>query len=141
MTLISLIGETNAVEGFEFVYVGPTPDCKNCKVKNACMNLEEGQRYMVLRRREVEHPCKLHDKVCVVEVERIPFDIAVDGRHAEKDTIITVETSTCLRMDCENHSICCPTFFSPGKYRVIGVGDGLVCHLGNDLKAVSVERA
>ena len=140
MTLITLISETNADEGFEFIYAGPTPDCKNCKVKNACMNLDEGQRYRVLRRREVVHPCKLHDDVCVVEVERIPFDLSVEARSSEEDTIITREENRCERVDCGNHTICRPRFFAPGRYRVLTVGEALECPKGLELKRVSVEK-
>ena len=141
MALVTLIGRLNASEGYEFVYSGPTPECKNCKIKNACMNLDEGQRYRVTGVRDVEHKCKLHDDVLVVEVERRPFDLSVDVRNAEADTIVTREENACERIDCDDHPICHPRFFVPGKYRVLTVGDALECPKGFELKRVSVEKA
>ncbi|HID74039.1 MAG TPA: UPF0179 family protein [Thermoplasmata archaeon] len=136
MTLVTLVGETNAREGFEFIYVGPTPDCRNCKIKNACINLERGVRYRITRIRDVVHDCKLHDRVRVVEVEPAPVDMAVESRLAVENTIITVEERRCLHLGCEHHPICVPNFFHPGRYRVVEAGDALTCHRGLDLKAV-----
>jgi len=138
---VTLIGRRNASAGYEFIYSGPTPDCKNCKIKNACMNLDVGQRYRITAIRDVEHQCKLHDDVCVVEVERIPFDLGFEARSSEEDTIITREENRCERVDCDNHTICRPRFFTPGRYRVLTVGEALECPKGLELKRVSVEKA
>jgi len=141
MALVTLVSSNLAREGYEFIYTGPTPECKTCKIKNACMSLEPGQRYRIARTRDISHDCKLHENVVVVEVDKVPSRTAVESRHASENTIITLEERRCRNIGCEHHPFCSHAFFIPGKYRVIEVGEGLRCHRGMDLKAVLVERA
>src|SRR6266699_826239 len=50
---ITLVGERQADVGHEFVYRGPQPECRPCKVRAACLNQEVGRRYRITRVRDV----------------------------------------------------------------------------------------
>lgn len=41
-TKITLIGSRLAREGLEFIFKGEMPECKKCRLKNTCLNLEPG---------------------------------------------------------------------------------------------------
>ncbi|KUE74367.1 hypothetical protein AUQ37_04495 [Candidatus Methanomethylophilus sp. 1R26] len=47
MILLTLIGKERAEAGRRFVYIGPEPECSECKVRDICLNLEKGSEYMV----------------------------------------------------------------------------------------------
>ena len=57
MTLITLIGEEMAREGAEFYFLGPLTECKDCRLKGVCFNLEQGSRYRVSEVRDA-HLCR-----------------------------------------------------------------------------------
>jgi uncharacterized protein (UPF0179 family) len=46
-TQITLIGTKLASIGLEFTFVGPTPECETCKLRNTCINLEPSRRYRI----------------------------------------------------------------------------------------------
>src|SRR5437867_12331180 len=78
---ITLVGERQADVGHEFVYRGPQPECKPCKVRSACLNQDLGRRYRITRVRDVSHPCLLNEeRARVVEVEPIAPDCSASAR-------------------------------------------------------------
>jgi len=82
--VITLVGEKLAKPGVEFIYYGPADPCKSCRLARVCVgNLEPGRRYKVVRVRNIEHSCPLHEgKVRVVEVVEPAIDVAVEPRIA-----------------------------------------------------------
>src|SRR5213592_2299285 len=80
---ITLVGEGQAQVGHEFVYRGPQPECRPCKVRAACLNQALGQRYRIKRVRDVTHPCLLNEeRARVVEVELAPPEASLPSRAA-----------------------------------------------------------
>jgi len=55
MVAITLVGEKQAREGQMFVFVGPLTECRDCKLKTVCFNLEEGRTYVIKSVRTVHH--------------------------------------------------------------------------------------
>ena len=51
MVLVTLIGKKLAKVGNEFVYLGITQKCRNCRLKTVCSNLQEGRTYKIERGR------------------------------------------------------------------------------------------
>lgn len=84
-TKITLIGSRLAREGLEFIFKGEMPECKKCRLKNTCLNLEPGRRYKVVRIKSQDiHECFLHDSggVLAVDVSRAPITTSVESRKA-----------------------------------------------------------
>ena len=69
-TQIMLIGTKLASICLVFTFVGPTPECETCKLRNTCINLEPSRRYRILGTRgELVHDCPIHEAgVRAVEV-------------------------------------------------------------------------
>ena len=58
MALITLLSEPQAKVGGEFYFMGPLTDCKDCRLKGVCFNLEPGSRYRVVEVRSQRHACE-----------------------------------------------------------------------------------
>ncbi|PJB22268.1 MAG: hypothetical protein CO114_00925, partial [Euryarchaeota archaeon CG_4_9_14_3_um_filter_38_12] len=72
MVLVTLVGEKIAKKDNEFIYIGSLPECRGCKLKTVCFNLDEGRRYKITNIRDIHHDCKIHEGgVRIVEVEKI----------------------------------------------------------------------
>jgi uncharacterized protein (UPF0179 family) len=109
MVLVTLIGERQVKEGNEFVYSGPLSECKDCRLKGVCFNLEEGKRYRISSVRRLHHNCRVHeDGVRVVEVEVVPVDAAVNIKTAVEGSTITLDFPECGEISCEHYRLCHP---------------------------------
>ncbi len=139
--MVTLVGERQVKEGNEFIYLGSLTDCKDCKLKGVCFNLEEGRKYRIKGVRGVRHECKIHEGgVRVVEVERAPLTVATNGKSAIEGSVITFEVPNCNETMCETYRLCHPIAFKNGiKAKIIGVGRDLACSRGYGLKEVIVE--
>ncbi len=100
--VITLVGEKLAKPGLEFIYEGPAEPCKTCRLARVCVgNLEPGRRYRIVRVRNIEHSCPLHEgKVRVVEVVEPPVEVLVDPRTAIVGSKITLKF-----VDCDDPSM------------------------------------
>ena len=78
MALITLLSEPQAKVGGEFYFMGPLTDCKDCRLKGVCFNLEPGSRYRVVEVRSQRHACEeCEGEVVAVEVEKVSTPGAV----------------------------------------------------------------
>jgi hypothetical protein len=95
-----------AKKGLEFTYLGPSSECKNCKLKTACFNLKKGRNYRIDGIREKRHSCNLHDGgVRVVEVEEMPI-IAFIDKDSKEGRKVRIDTMECRHLDCEYYDTC-----------------------------------
>lgn len=140
MAQITLVGERQAIEGHEFVYRGPQPECRECRVKAVCLNQEVGRRYRITRVREVSHPCLLNEeRARVVEVEPAPPPCSLPVRVAVEGAIIGYEPLVCANAACPNYALCHPLGIGPGqRIRIQDVGGELACPLGYTIVPVRV---
>ncbi len=143
MVHITLVGERQASVGHEFVYRGPQPECRACKVKSACLNQELGRRYRVTRARDVSHPCLLNEeRARVVEVEPAPPECSLPVRASIEGTLVTYEGLVCANAACPNYRLCHPVGIERrARLRILNVGPELDCPLGYEIASVRVAYA
>jgi uncharacterized protein (UPF0179 family) len=132
---ITLVGERQSAEGHEFVYRGPQPECRECRVKVACLNQEAGRRYRITHVREVSHPCLLNEeRARVVEVEAAPPECSVPVRAGIEGAIVGYEPLVCANAACPNYRLCHPIGIEAGqRLRIQDVGRELDCPLGYEI--------
>lgn len=143
MAQVTLVGERQAAAGHDFVYRGPQPECRECRVKAACLNQDVGRRYRILRVREVAHPCLLNEeRARVVEVEAAPPECSVPARANLEGSVVTYARIACAHAACPNFRSCHPIGIEPGtRLRVVAPGRDLACPLGYELASAVVAYA
>lgn len=139
--LVTLVGDKQVKEGNEFIYVGPLTDCKDCRLKAVCFNLDAGRKYKIKSLRGVRHDCKIHEEgVQVVEVEAVPMTIALNGKSAIEGSTVTYEFPKCDDVSCETYRLCRPIAMGKGgRAKILRVGKDLKCPRGYELKKVTIE--
>lgn len=132
MVHVTLVGDRQAATGREFVYAGPQPECRPCRVKAACLNQEVGRRYRILRIRDVVHPCLLNEEGArVVEVDPSPPECSLPVRSAVEGALATYEPLVCANAACANYRLCHPVGIPPGvRLKIVAIGAELDCPLG-----------
>jgi uncharacterized protein (UPF0179 family) len=140
MVSITLVSIPQAKEGEKFYYLGPQPECEDCKLKKVCVNLEEGSMYEITSVREQVHDCVLNeDKVRVVEVNKTPSLSAVPKKSAIVGGIITFKVPECMMLDCIHYRTCHPPSQRDGrKYTVISIDGSAECPIYDDLVQVKL---
>ena len=141
MVVITLIGEHLAKEGDEFVYRGPLTECRDCKLKGVCFNLDTGGLYRIKAVRSVKHLCRIHEEgVRVVEVQKLQQKCALPQKYALEGSTITYEEVKCKSPGCENYRICHPMGLEKNmKFRIHSIDDAIKCPEGHRLVAVTLE--
>ncbi len=139
--MITLIGKSLAQEGVEFQYLGPLQDCRGCKLKNVCFNLEEGKWYRITKVRDKEHDCKVYNdgKVVTVEVEEIPVELVIAAKNVVEGETITFKPANCKEYGCEFYELCNPRGLREGtKIKVEKIEGKVSCPKKKDLTKVLV---
>jgi len=129
--------------GREFIYGGPQPECRPCKVKAACLNQEKGRRYRILKAREVVHPCLLNGTTArVVEVEPVAPDCSLPVRSAMEGSVVTYDGLVCSNAACRHFRLCHPVGIARGtRLKVLGSGPEMDCPLGYEIVTARVAYA
>jgi uncharacterized protein (UPF0179 family) len=133
--MITVIGERQAKVGGRFIYLGPLTECKECKLKGVCFNLDAGVLYRIVEVRDVKHDCKVHEEgVRVVKVEKERMEGAVSKKGALEGTIITWEVIKCDHLSCEHYRLCHPPGVEKGhKAKIAKIVGDLACPEGKRL--------
>jgi uncharacterized protein (UPF0179 family) len=141
MVIITLIGERQAKQGYRFIYKGPLTDCRDCRLKAVCFNLDAGGEYRIKELRDVHHDCRIHeDGVRVVEVEKMPVDCAIQQKMAIDGSTITYDEVRCNNMGCRHYRLCHPhALVRNSKYRVAKVLGDVKCPEGHRLIRVELQ--
>ncbi|WP_094226900.1 UPF0179 family protein [Methanolobus psychrotolerans] len=115
-TTITLIGSRLAKEGGDFIFMGESRECKKCKLRRTCMNLEPGRKYRVAKLRgDTVHECFIHDGgVLTVEVESAPVVAAIDSRKAVEGSKVSYESPKCQDFDDSVYDILYPEGLKDG---------------------------
>jgi uncharacterized protein (UPF0179 family) len=136
--VVTLVGETQAKVGYTFFFRGPISECRDCKRKTVCFNLEEGTLYEIVGVRDKHHDCNIHEGgVRVVELRKAPIETTVDSNYAIEGSMVIVEKEECLNIGCKHHRVCFT--LDPKinrKYKVANVKSDLKCPDGRNLKLV-----
>ncbi len=141
MPEITLLSKFQAEPGFEFVYLGGAAVCRACPYRQACLTLDPGRKYRVVRVRPVEHPCALQEVPAnVVEVAPVTRTVVVDARGAIPGSSVEVGRYDCRRLDCPNWSICAgPSLPPKQRFRIEKVRpEPAECRIGRTLKMAEV---
>ncbi len=145
MSRVTLIGDRIARPGSTFVFMGPQPECRECKLKSACLQLDKGGLYEIVKSRDIHHEggCRYHeDGVRVVEVQAALLLASVKTMLAIKGSIVEYTNLICSNHECENFYRCHPNGLERSmKVRIVDISNTLTCPLGYDLTEVQVERA
>ena len=140
MANVTLIGEKQAKKGNTFFYLGPLSECRDCKVKTVCFNLEEGRLYKIKELRTMHHDCKIHEGgVRAVEYEVMPIEYAISTDAAIEKARITVDSpeTICFNRGCDHFIKCYPAGVKPGsQYEIKSVKSNITCSEGKKLKEV-----
>ncbi|MCK4455801.1 MAG: UPF0179 family protein, partial [Thermoplasmata archaeon] len=117
---------------------GPLSECKDCRLKGVCFNLEEGKRYRISSVRRLHHSCRVHeDGVRVVEVEAVPVDAVVSVKSAVEGSTVTLEFPKCGEIGCEHYRLCHPLGLKDRqKATIIEVKEKVKCPRKRPLKWV-----
>jgi uncharacterized protein (UPF0179 family) len=141
MALITLISENCAKKDYEFTYIGPLNNCRNCKLKNVCFNLKQYNRYKVLKVRGKKHFCNIHEgPAVVVEVEQLPIITSIDKKYTKGSTTI-LDSNKCDQYKCDHFEICSNKAIKKDtKYKIINILEHVECLQNNDLQKVELEE-
>jgi uncharacterized protein (UPF0179 family) len=145
--IVTLVGATLANVGDEFIFLGASEKCEECRLKKSCTNLEVGRRYRIERvRNEIKHDCYIHEGgVRVVEVIEPPVKVAIEAKLALKGAKIVFDSVDCEETDYELFDLCHPLGLKEGDrctiLDVIGdVPSENKILKGQGLKLVEVKR-
>ena len=88
---ITVIGTRLAKPGESFFFMDEKEECKKCKIRGTCLNLESGRKYRVVSVRNTPRlNCALHDGgVLPIVVENAPTEAYIDSKKAVAGTKIT----------------------------------------------------
>ena len=142
MANVTLIGIKQAKKGNKFLFRGPVGECRDCKVKLACNNLEEGRSYEITVIRSMKHECKVHEEgtVKAVEYNLLPLMAGIDSSKAQKGSMITFTFEECFAPGCEHYHTCHDPGLKIGtQYKIAAVGRKLNCLIGRSLNEVNLE--
>lgn len=141
MVHVTLVGERQAKVGQVFIFNGPLLECRECKYKQVCFNLEQGKRYKVTRIRDAKHGCKIHEGgVMAVEVEIVPFEAGVKSRIAIEGSIVPLDEKGCRRIGCDHYRTCHPLGKKIGdKFKILKIFGILDCPEGLRITRVVLE--
>lgn len=139
MANVTLVGEKYAKKDNLFIYRGPLSDCRECKVKTVCFNLEVGRKYIIKEVRQMHHTCKIHEGgVRAVEYEKMPINYALNSDGAIEKARITInDRDDCPNRGCENYKLCFPIGLKTGsQYEIREIKDNVTCSEDKKLKTV-----
>ena len=108
--MITLIGKDLAKKGQEFVFLGSTDDCDDCRFKSSCVeSLEINRKYIVKDVKDSELNCPIHDggKVVPVDVELAPIQLLTSSKNIFEGSTFTYELPDCEEK-CDFHDLCFP---------------------------------
>lgn len=142
MAFVTLVGERLAKVGETFLFVRALEECKDCRLRNVCFNLEEGFRYEIVNVRDTRHECKIYEEgVRAVEIKKKAIPAAINVNNAFEGSVISIN-SVCPRKGCEYYSLCNPYKLSPKiKLKVTKVirDRKISCPEGKELVEVELE--
>lgn len=143
MKQVTLIGDKIAKVDATFVFLGAEPECRECRLKSACLQLDKGRKYRVVAVREIHHEdgCRYHENgVRVVEVEAAPVSASLRKAVAIEGSIVEYSRPICSNYECENYDLCHPLGLQgPARVKVQRTSETLSCPLDYNLVRADVE--
>jgi len=123
-----------------FVSTGLLPTCNECWLKEKCGILKKGWIYEVKAIvGKIEHPCKLHGKVIMAELEELGISLVVPTKLAMEGITVEYSPLACDKRDCPLWSECTGRKHRLGrrvKVKIVGVIEKVECPKGISLYKV-----
>ena len=122
---ITVAGERFAKPGEEFFFVGEMPECRKCRFRGTCLNLEPGRKYRIESVREGHlMECALHDGgVLAVHVTPAPIKALVDPKKAVAGSTVVYEP-VAASVSEEDEKYLAPEGLVKGdRCRIVDIGD------------------
>ncbi|MCL2862720.1 MAG: UPF0179 family protein [Methanimicrococcus sp.] len=90
---ITVIGKRLAKPGETFIFLEEQAECKKCKIRGTCLNLDPGRKYEIVAvRNSTLLSCELHDGgVLAVSVKNAPIEAYVDSKRAVEGAKISFD--------------------------------------------------
>jgi uncharacterized protein (UPF0179 family) len=143
MPNVTLIGEKQAKAGREFFYIGSLTECRDCKVKTVCFNLESGRMYRIKEVRPTpQHECKIHEgRARAIEYEKVPLKRTAPTEVVEASPAeYEYDGGGCKQMGCDHYEKCKALRVPKGeKYKILTIGGEINCPEGRKLKIIEIE--
>jgi len=140
----TLIGKALAQKGMKFLYVGDTIICKKCEYYKVCQeNLERNRVYEILRVKNIEHPCNLHEgSVVLVEVKEADIEAIIPTRKAIEGGITEFEPIDYSLIKCKEYRHLChpPGLFKGDKVQIVKVLEKINCNKDKSFSRVILRR-
>jgi hypothetical protein len=146
-TTLTLIGEKQAKLDYEFLYIGPIGECRDCRLKTVCFNLQPSRKYRIIEVRQMHHNCRIHEGgVRVVKVAQVPIKAAVSPKNLVEGSTINYEFINCANLSCENYKLCKPVEMGSGadlkatpRIKIIKIEKELTCPDRKKLVEITAE--
>lgn len=141
---VTLLGVKQSKPGNKFIFNGEVNECKDCRLRGACLKLEHDRMYEVLKVRETVHSCNVFEGgVCTVEIFEPSYLVTTGAKLAVEGANITFTQRDCNIIECPHYSHhCCPTYLNDGeKLKIIKISDESIdCKQEYQLKLITVDR-
>ena len=124
--MITLIGKDLAKKGQEFVFLGPAPECEDCRFKSSCIgNLELNRKYVVINVKDNEQKCPIHAEgiVIPVEVDRAKIYVLTASKNNFEGSTFTYNAPDCDEK-CDFHDLCFPDGLAENDKCIVLANDG-----------------
>ncbi|MDO5823407.1 UPF0179 family protein [Methanobrevibacter sp.] len=138
--MITLIGKDLAKKGQEFVFLGPTDECENCRFKSSCLgSLEVNRKYVVLDVKDNEQKCPVHAEgiVVPVEIDRAEIELLTPSKNIFEGSTFTFSAPDCDEK-CDYHDFCFPEGLKENDKCIVLNNEGK--HEGECRKGLSLNK-
>lgn len=140
--VLTIVDSKIAKVGYEFINYGDAEECQGCKLINACINnLEKGRKYRIVKKRDIEHDCKITGRAFVVEVEECDINGVLDGGKVFIGSKIKFSHTNCDNIFCKNMKYCKPEGLKNGdECKILDSLGKTECEIGKDLTLLKLKR-
>ena len=141
---ITLLGVMQSKPGSRFIFLGETDNCSECRLRGACLKLEEGRIFEVASVKDTVHSCAVFEEgVQTVEIFEPSYLVTTGAKLAVKGATFTFAPRDCNIIECSHYEHqCCPSYLSEGeKLQIVSISkDKIKCAQGYQLKLVTADR-
>ena len=141
---VTLLGLKQSKPGNKFIFKGEVSECKDCRLRGACLKLDENRLYEVDSVRDTVHACNVFEEgVCSVEIFEPSYSVTTGAKLAVEGANITFTPRDCDIIECPYYSHHCrPGFLKEGeKLKILDISDkSIECKQGYQLKLIIADR-
>jgi uncharacterized protein (UPF0179 family) len=141
---ITLLGVKQSKPGNQFLFLGETESCSECRLRGACLKLEEGRIFEVASVKDTVHSCAVFEEgVQTVEIFEPSYQVTTGAKLAVERATFAFSPRECDIIECPHYQHHCrPSYLSDGeKLQIVSISkDPVECAKGYQLKLVTADR-